>query len=265
MTETRLSSWRKKRLREVAGANFPVSEYFDKVTLIIYAFPLKDAEESLFWGIKTSILHTWDMLGKLKTVIVSSHRFNALERFVDEYENVEVQVEPSIVPGNIKTMSMDCIKNLHERFSTEYCLIIQDDGFPLKSNVGDFLGKYDFYGAPIIVDGWKRRIAYALGFGSFNGGFSLRSHRLCKHASKKWFSFWSRFFREDSRFLGEDFYYTTLLKLLPSTWFRFKFPSEKESFQFAVDILNGAVQPPTNITPFGIHGRATAEAMLDVD
>lgn len=260
----KLSVWRKRRLEELSEVDFPPSRYIDAVTLVVYIFPPEGRETELFEGIKASILHTWDLLGKLKTVIVSSHKFEQVENFASAHNEVELQVDSSIIPGNIKTMSMDCIKNLYKRFKTEYCLIIQDDGFPLKNNIGDFLGKCDFYGAPIITDGWKRKFAYGLGFGSFNGGFSLRSRRLCEHASRKWFSFWSHIFKEDSRFLGEDFYYTTLLKLLPSTWFKFRFSNEKEAFSFAVDILDGAVTPPENISPFGVHGRATAEKFLDV-
>jgi hypothetical protein len=260
----KLSIWREKRLGELAGVDFPVSRYVDRVTLVVYVFPPEGKEAGLFEGIKASVLHTWDLLGKLKTVIVSSHGFKEVQDFASAYGGVEVQIEPSIVPGKIKTMSMDCIKNLHKRFDTEYCLIVQDDGFPLKDNLGDFLGRCDFYGAPIISDGWKRKLAYGSGFGSFNGGFSLRSRKICEYASKKWFSFWSRIFKEDSRFLGEDFYYTTLLKLLPATWFKFKFPGEEESFSFSVDILDGLAASPEGIAPFGIHGKATAERFLDV-
>ena len=227
----------------------------DAVTILIYTFPRQGKEAEAFAKIVTSIEQTWKCCGRLKTVIVASHRFAAVESFVAGYSNVELQIEPSLVYGNIKTMSLDCIKRLYMRFETPYVLIIQDDGFPLKSNLGDFVGKADFWGAPIISDGWKRRLAYAIGMGSFNGGFSLRSRRLCEHASKKWYSFFSKFMKEDNRLLAEDFYYTTLLKFLPSTWWKFKFPNEKEAFQFSVDRLGGLVTPPRGIDPFGVHGK----------
>ena len=121
----------------------------------------------------------------------------------------------------------------------------------------------DFWGAPIISDGWKRKVLYALGLGSFNGGFSLRSRRLCEHASRKWFSFFRHIFKEDSPYLGEDFYYTTLLKLLPSTWFKFRFPSERAAFRFAFDTLGGRVSVPVeSVRPFGVHGKATIDLMF---
>ena len=218
----------------------------------------------MFQWIECSILQTWFVLGSLKTVIVASHDFADVNDFATAHPDVEVQVAPNLVPGNIKTMSLDCIKNLYSRFSTPYCLVIQDDGFPLRDALGDFLGKADFWGAPIISDGWKRRLAYGIGLGSFNGGFSLRSKALCEHASKNWYSVYRYLFPEDHRHLGEDFYYTTLLKFLPSTWFKYRFPSERDAFRFAFDNLDGHVSFPSDtIRPFGFHGKPTAELMME--
>ena len=229
----------------------------NRVTVLIYTFPKPGTEDAAFAKIAASIERTWGHVGRLKTVIVASHRFAAVEKFSAEHANVELQIEPTVVPGNIKTMSMDCIKRLYQRFTTEYVLVIQDDGFPIRSGLEEFLGKCDFYGAPIISDGWKRKLAYAIGLGSFNGGFSLRSRRLCEYASNMWFSFFSKFMPEDHRHLGEDFYYTTLLKFLPMTWLKFRFPSEREAFRFAFDSLGGLVSCPMEVKPFGAHGPPT--------
>ena len=259
-----LREWQKKRLIELRGRRFAVSRHAADVTLVIYTFPKPGHEAEMFQWIECSILHTWSVLGSLKTVIVASHEFAAVRVFEDVYPDVEVQIASNLVPGNIKTMSLDCIRNLHSRFFTPYCLVIQDDGFPLRDTLGEFLGKADFWGAPIISDGWKRKLAYAIGLGSLNGGFSLRSKVLCEHASKKWYSVFRHIFPEDHRHLGEDFYYTTLLKFLPSTWFKFRFPSERDAFRFAFDNLGGHVSLPLEtIRPFGFHGKPTAELMMD--
>jgi len=225
------------------------------VTILIYTFPKPGVEEMSFSKIVASVKRTWDCVGVLKTVLVSSHHFPAVDHFVSAYPNVELQIEPTLIPGQLNTMSLDCIKRLYTRFSTRYVLIIQDDGFPIRKGLEEFLGKCDFYGAPIISDGWKRKIAYALCLGSFNGGFSLRSWKLCEYAARKWHSFFSRFLSVDGRWIGEDFYYTSWLKLLPETWFRFRFPSEKEAFRFSVDRLGGHVKPPEDAAPFGVHGK----------
>lgn len=262
----KLRDWQEKRLVALKTASFHVSKHFEDVTLVIYTFPPKEREDEMFKLIKCSILHSWEVLGQLRTTIVADRPFDAVNDFAAQHPNVvDLQIAPNIIPSNIKTMSLDCIKNLHTRFHTPYCLIIQDDGMPIKDNLAVFLGKYDFIGAPIISDGWKRKLAYAVGLGSFNGGFSLRSKRFCEYASKMWFSFFSKFMPEDHRHLGEDFYYTTLLKFLPMTWWKFKFPNEKEAFRFAVDALNGHVKVPNDIKSFGFHGKDTAELLLGKD
>lgn len=258
-----LREWQTKRLEELKGASFRRSKYADRLTLVIYTFPPEGREDEMFAWIKCSILHSWDALGQLPTVIIANRLFKAVEDFATQFADVvNVQEAPNVIPGNIKTMSMDCIKNLHARFTTPYCLVIQDDGMPLGGNLDDFLGKYDFLGAPIISDGWKRTVAYSLGLGSFNGGFSLRSRRFCAYAAQMWFAFFSKFMPEDHRHLGEDFYYTTLLKLLPPTWFRFRFPNLETAFRFSMDALSGHVRLPDGVSPFGFHGKDTAELLL---
>lgn len=237
----------------------------NQVTILVYTFPKVGAETPAFSRIVATLERTWKLAGRIKTVVVASHRFAALEGFLAQNPDVELQIEPSLVFGDIKTMSLDCIRSLYKRFSTPYVLIVQDDGFPIRSGMEEFLGKYDFIGAPIICDGWKRKLCYVIGFGSFNGGFSLRSHRYCEYAAQKWESFFSRFMSERSRHLGEDFYYTTLLKLLPETHFRFKFPSEREAFKFAYDSLGGKVALPIGVEPFGLHGAVAREFLQSGD
>lgn len=234
----------------------------DEITILAYTFPSQGKEVAYFSELASAIEKTWVHCGKLKTVIVSSHPFCEVENFAEKHNNVELQIEPSLIPGNIQSMSLDCIKNLYKRFFTPYVLIVQDDGYPIRSGIEEFVGKADFWGAPIISDGWKRKLAYAIGLGSFNGGFSLRSRALCEHASRKWFSVFKHIFKEDSRHLGEDFYYTTLLKFLPSTWLKFRFPSERASFKFSFDALSGAVTLPSDIKPFGKHGSVNAETTI---
>lgn len=234
----------------------------NKVTILAYTFPRLGDEATAFSKIIAALEQTWRFCGRLHTVIVASHAFPALEAFAVSNKCTEVQIEPSLVYGSIQSMSMDCIKRLYMRFTTPYVLIVQDDGYPVRTGLEEFVGKYDFIGAPIISDGWKRKLAYTIGLGSFNGGFSLRSKRLCEYAAKMWFSFFSKFMKETNRHLGEDFYYSTLLKLLPMTWWKFRFPNEREAFKFSVDRLSGHVTPPPGANPFGRHGRMPAVTAL---
>ena len=256
-----LRTWQLNRLEELADARFETSRHAGEVTIVVYTFPPKGREDEMFQWIKCSILHTWALLGKIKTVIVAHACFPAVRDFAARHEeSIDLQISPDLVPGNIKTMSLDCIKNLHARFETPYCLIIQDDGFPLRGNLGDFLGKYDYLGAPIISDGWKRKLAYSIGMGSFNGGFSLRSKRFCEHAAGKWRSLFTKIYSLES-IPGEDYYYTTILKILPSTWLHFRYPCEKTAAAFALDGLSGYHAIPPDAKPFGFHGAYAFERL----
>ena len=79
------------------------------------------------------------------------------------------------------------IEDLHKFFSTSHCLIIQEDGFVVNSDLwkSEFLN-YDYIGAPwsnkvqvksnLVLDMKKNPVG--------NGGFSLRSRKLVETTSK---------------------------------------------------------------------------------
>jgi len=254
-----LRSWQSKRLTELSGRKFSRSEYYGQVTLLIYVFPIAGHEEEAFKWASCSILHTWSVVGTLKTVIVVDREFSAARTFAAEHDDVELQVEPSLVPRKIDTLSQDCIKRLYTRFDSPYVLIIQDDGFAVRDNLGDFIGKADCWGAPIVSEGWKRKLLYGAGLVVQNGGFSLRSRSYCRYAAWawRWFFRFVFFYSGGKWSLGEDAYYTFFLRFLPTTWFRFRFPSEAQAFCFAYDELSGCVKLPAGIEPFGVHGKYT--------
>ena len=64
-----------------------------------------------------------------------------------------------------------CVKQINKYFDTEFCLVIQHDGYVLNGDVwtDEFL-QYDYIGAP-----WLESDGKNVG----NGGFSLRSKKLC--------------------------------------------------------------------------------------
>lgn len=232
----------------------------EQITIIVYTFPMLGLEDEAFSKIAASIERTWKFCGNLKTVIVASHRFSAVDDFVAGHGNVELQIEPSLVSGDIRTMSLDCITKLYTRFTTPYVLVIQDDGYPIRNGLEEFVGKYDFIGAPSVRDG-RRRLMNVLGFPCLNGGFSLRSRRVCKRAANAWNRWWRFFLNPKSRFFSEDTFYTLTACLGPGYRFGLKFASEREAFRFAYDSLNGLIAKPADINPFGIHGRSTVETM----
>lgn len=179
-----------------------------------------------------------------------------IERFAEENDNVEVQVEPSLVPGKIFTMSADMNGKLHFRFGMPYVLKIQNDGCLLRPGLEDFVGKYDFVGAPSVRDG-RRRLMNLFGFPCLNGGFSVRSRRICIRAANAWNRWWRFFWNPKSRFFFEDTFYTMTACLGWSYRHGLKFAGEKDAFTFAFDSLKGLIAKPKGIEPFGIHGHST--------
>ena len=226
----------------------------DKVTILIYTFPEKGNESRAFGKIVASIERTWENVGKLKTVIVASHHFAEVDNFASRHSNVELQIEPSLISGDIKTMSLDCIKRLYARFSTPYVLIIQDDGYPVRPGLEHFVGKWDFIGAPSVRDG-RRRIVNAMGFPCLNGGFSLRSRRICIRAANAWNRWWRFFLNPKSRFFSEDTFYTMTACIGWGYRHGLKFANEKDAFSFAFDSLKGLIAKPKGVDSFGVHGR----------
>lgn len=107
--------------------------------------------------------------------------FNSCILFSDE--------KPTNITNNIKFQKIDKIssvkdynkfvlKELVNYIDTDYCLVIQNDGFVINPHKwsDDFLN-YDYIGAPWDLNGmrvWKRTNRIG------NGGFSLRSKKLMK-------------------------------------------------------------------------------------
>jgi hypothetical protein len=210
----------------------------NEVTILVYVFPEKGNEAAAFSRIVAAIEKTWKYCGRLKTVIVTSHLFEEVQNFAAGHPNVELQIEPSLVYGCINTMSYDCITKLYTRFSTPYVLIIQDDGCPIREGLEEFVGKWDFIGAPSVRDK-RRKLMNALGFPCLNGGFSLRSHRICKRAANAWRWWWRFFLNPKSRFFSEDTFYTLTACLGIRYRCGLRFPNELDAFRFAYDSLNG--------------------------
>lgn len=84
-------------------------------------------------------------------------------------DGVETIVIPKITSK--QEYSHFCIKELYKYLDTEYALMIQHDGFVLNGECwNDEFYEYDYIGAPWIYE-HNRNVG--------NGGFSLRSKKLC--------------------------------------------------------------------------------------
>ena len=227
----------------------------EQVTILSYTFPKPGAEAEAFERIVFSLRETWKHVGVLPTVIVTSHVFAELERFASKHANVNVQVEPSLKYGDIHTMSVDCISRLHTRFHTPYVLIVQDDGYPLRKGLEEFVGKYDFIGAPYVRDvWWKNMVCGIFRCWVQNGGFSLRSRRICEAAAR----FWEDKYRALGRCrnTSEDIFYTEFLPLHERSYRKaFRLATNRESLRFSWD-ANVPIPCPMEL-PFGFHRMQT--------
>jgi hypothetical protein len=247
-----LKSWQADRLALLRKFDFKPSSYANAVTAVIYAF-LQD--ESRFAGMEFSILQTWKTLGLLPVAIVCDREYKAAQHLSETYPNhINIQIEPSLVPGKIETMSQDMIKNLYRRFETQYCLVIQDDGFPLYDSLEYFLGKWDYVGAPSIRDiaPFKQCLADIFRMHVLGGGLSLRSQRLCRAAAGQW-KLWRHFLSPTSRHAVEDVFYTQTACINPLYRLRFRFASAKNARLFDSYDFNGLVNIAKSKT-FGVHG-----------
>ena len=185
---------------------------------------------------------------------VIKQRTDELLAFADRFDRVEIQVEPSLIPGNLYTMSADCDGKFAERFATEYLMVIQDDGFPLRPGLGEFLGKWDFIGAPYVRDKFLPRLAARLlNLWTSNGGFSIRSKRMCDLAAKYWREEYHAY--PDCHAVGEDAYYTETLIWKRREYRRtMKFADNRSAIRFAWDAI---VPFDVKELPFGFHRAKT--------
>lgn len=146
---------------------------------------------------------------------------------------------------SIKKYSHFCIKKLNDYIDTEYCLLIQYDGFVLNSEkwLPEFL-EYDYIGAPdMIVD--KEKVGVDDDRKSGNGGFSLRSKKLLELLQK------SEEIDANINF-GEDYMICYIYRdFLKSKGI--KFAQEELANKFSSDTIHFELNSK-NIKSFGFHG-----------
>ena len=257
-----LRTWQSERLREYRNNGFDFQSGPKDVTVLSYFYRSNADIVESFSYLECAIYETWRHCGIMKTVIVTNENSSSVKEFADKWvDAVEIQVEPNLVPGSLDPMSIDCNSKLYQRFNTKYVLIVQDDGFPLRSGLEDFIGKADYFGSPFRRRTWKGMLASSLfRHCPANGGFSLRTRKICELAAK----YWNRFYR-DRKFTAEqveDIFYTDTL---PRRFWKYrlavKMANPRLAAQFSYD---GCV--PENIidSPFGFHSaRAFAELIRD--
>lgn len=216
------------------------------LTLLLYYFSLPGAPQAEADAFEFALRQTWAVLGALPTVVVVPRRTSELPAWL-ALPGVEVQEAPDLRPGDVSTMSRDCLLRLHTRFATRHVLVIQNDGWPLRDEIDAFL-QYDYVGAPNVHSGWRGRVADALCLTVLNGGFSLRSRRLCRAVASAARCFPSGWAPPEDRVFSR---------------FRpfFRFPSAAVAHRFSEDSLDGLLPPAPGTSPMGFHRASTFAAL----
>lgn len=207
-----LREWQRRRLA------LPFSEGSsgpENVTALCYCFGTEEWITSHFPFFLSALREVWRCCGMLKTVFVANIPAKALMGLRERHPRwVDIRIIDTLVaepfPDDINSMSLDMDANLADHFETDYVLIFQDDGFPLRPGLERFLGRYDYYGSPLRSMNFVQFLKGTFtGVWPSNGGFSLRSRKCCELAN--------RIFRERyagrsySRRFCEDIFYSAFL------------------------------------------------------
>lgn len=222
----------------------------DNVTLVAIS-----GRENLLEPNKKAIRHCLKLLDFQKTLLLSSEDD-------DEFHTVKTPIL------DLSLYNKFCIEELHKYIQTDYCLLIQPDGFVLDTKywTDEFL-EYDYIGAPWF--GHKNAVG--------NGGFSLRSKKFLQACSKLQYE-------SNAHLLAGMTIYDFLHgHIAPEDWFAclhnkehmnqegIKFPSAKLAYQFSVEYPDQYERiklfNPHDLSTyksFGFHGSFNVAAMKEI-
>ena len=221
-----------------------------RVTVLAYHFWESEKYVQEFDRIARSFLETWKHCGNLKSVLVVNKIERCIEDFAAQHAHLSIQCESRLIPGNIFSLSNDCNSRLYTRFDTPYVMTIQNDGWPLRSGLEEFVGEWDFIGAPHIRDRWYLRVASSLmKFHPMNGGFSLRSHECCEQVAFWWNGKYKSI--GDCLSASEDIFTTQFLpKNEPAFKRVMRFPNVSTALSFSYQKIEPYQRQKL---PFGFH------------
>jgi hypothetical protein len=144
-----------------------------------------------------------------------------------DFGDVILLTDKDVLPDGINTIKIDnldyigyskfIVYELHKHISTEFALIIQEDGFVINSDKwSDEFLKYDYIGAPFPIPPPNDNISYRDPFGNLqrvgNGGFSFRSKKILELPTtlelewKSYFGYWNEdgFFAVHNKHILEE-------------------------------------------------------------
>ena len=256
---SKLRAWQQHRLAEYGSSpSFPPIGPAT-VTVLCYFYRPADQVAEHFPYTICALYETWRHCGMMKTILVVNQKSAPIEAFQRQHDGwVTVQEEPALTPGGVDVMSTDCNSKLHTRFTTPYVLIVQDDGFPLRSGLERFLGKADYLGSPFRRRSLIGQLAsLLLRDCPGNGGFSLRTRKICRLASE----YWHRYYASEP--FGpeqvEDIFYS---QTLPRRFLSYRFAVHIAGSRLASDFSYDGCVPENLIpSPFGFHSARAFETL----
>lgn len=203
-----------------------------------------------------------DLSGTDLALQISSHdiefaaiKFLSSEEWVPSSAKIQMVRIPRL---DIVGYSQFILGDLYKYVETEYCLVVQSDGFVLNANKWNpiFL-EYDYIGAPWPMDLKLQpgNITLDLTRNSVgNGGFSLRSKRLLQETAKINFHDLSFPTKSEDLILCH-FLFQEMLNA------GVKFPAPELAAQFSIESPTAAYgQNPS--TSFGFHGKELRDVIL---
>lgn len=233
------------------------------VTMISHWLWGDDRFDTLLDSLLASILMAWRNCGRLPVVLVVNRVTPRLKKMVTEW-GIGLMVETTMRGGggNVRDLNRDAIMNLHNRFGSHYVLTFQNHAFPLRPTLLEFLGKYDYIGAPWVFgkDDWVTRLLLRNRQDVGNGAFTLRSRELCEMTA---YYFRRKYRHLPHCYLFNDDYF--IGKTLPSCEKRFREtiriapPEAAATFSLEDNVkLHRAV----HARPFGFHGPSAFRQLL---
>jgi hypothetical protein len=255
-------AWQERNLPGLKRLSFgpPCSR---DVTMITHWLWGDERFDGLLDSLLAAILAARMNCGALPVVLVVNRVTPRLEKMVDDW-GIRLMVEPNMKGGggNVRDLNRDAVANLHNRFETDYVLTFQNHAFPVRPTLPDFIGKYDYIGAPWVFgkDDWITRFLLPHRLDVGNGAFTLRSRRLCETAAY----YFRKYRRLPHSYLFNDDYF--ICKTLPS-WER----QYRKTIQIAPPDVAASFSLEDNIDlhtrlharPFGFHGASAFQQLMN--
>ena len=211
LTVQDMRAWQRERLKTLSQMS-PASVGASSVTITVYHFWADEIFDAEFDYIEMAIRETWQQFGFIKTVVIVNHVTPRIEQFQLQFPDwIKIDVCADLISGDVYSMCRDCIGKLHQRVDTDYIMYVHPDGWALRPGLEEFIGKYDYIGAPWIPnrEDWITKILLRKRSTVGNGGFSLRSRKMFEIGA--WYYHRRYKLIPNCYLLHEDIYFTNLL------------------------------------------------------